>query len=61
MQGVRHGFGVAEVAHLLILCLNETGGARARVADPFVRAKVMKGCDTFTIPQRAQAAGRIYR
>src|SRR5262249_7294964 len=24
-QGVRHGFGVAEVAHILILCLNETG------------------------------------
>src|SRR5260370_7054297 len=38
-QGVRHGFGVAEVAHDLILCLNETGGARACVADPFVRAK----------------------
>jgi len=38
-QGVRHGFGVAEVAHVLILCLNETGGARACVADPFVRAK----------------------
>src|SRR5258708_33604239 len=36
---VRHGFGVAEVAHVLILCLNETGGARACVADPFVRAK----------------------
>jgi hypothetical protein len=46
----------------LILCVNETGGVRACVADPFVRAKVMKGCDTFTVPlKRAQAAGRIYR
>jgi hypothetical protein len=40
--------------------LNETGGARACVADPFVRAKAVKGCDTFTVPKRAQAAGRIY-
>lgn len=39
-QGVRHCFGVAEIAHVSILCLNETGGARACVADPFVRAKV---------------------
>ena len=39
IQGVRHSFGVAEVAHILILCLNKTGGARACIADPFVRAK----------------------
>src|SRR5215472_18147955 len=38
-QGVRHGFGVAIVAHVSILCLNETRDARACVADPLVRAK----------------------
>jgi hypothetical protein len=59
---VRHGFGVAEVAHGLILCLNETGGVRACVADPFVGQRFMKGFDTFTVPQKgAQAADRIYR
>jgi hypothetical protein len=41
--------------------LNETGGARACVADPFVRAKGFESCDTFTVPRRAQAAGRIYQ
>src|SRR5262249_39916898 len=59
-QGVCHDFGVAKVAHISILCLNETGGARACVADPFVRAKATESCDTFTVPRRAQAAGRIY-
>jgi hypothetical protein len=36
--GARHGFGVATVAHGLILCGAEPRGARACIADPFVRA-----------------------
>jgi hypothetical protein len=57
---LRHGFGVAEVAHISILCLNEARDARACVADPLVRQRAMKDCDTFTVPKGAQAAGRIY-
>src|SRR5262245_23738859 len=34
----------------MIPCLNETGVPGARVADPLVRAKALKGRDTFTVP-----------
>src|ERR1700722_15948202 len=55
-----HGFSITEVAHIFHPS-HETGGARACVADPFVRAKGCEGRDAFTVPNGAQAAGRIYR
>jgi hypothetical protein len=59
-QSVRHGFGVAEVAHISILCLNERGMPGLASLTRSFGQGVMKECDTFTVPQRAQAAGRIH-
>jgi hypothetical protein len=60
-QGMRHSFSVAEVAHGLVLCLNEN---RAPVLALLTRCSgkgaVRGRCDTFTIPKRVQAAGRIH-
>jgi hypothetical protein len=42
--------------------LNETGGAGLALLTRSFGQRAMKGCDTFTVPQKgAQAAGRIYR
>jgi hypothetical protein len=57
---VRHGFGAAEVAHISIPCLNERGMPGLALLTRSFGQRVMKECDTFTVPQRAQAAGRIY-
>ena len=48
---LRHGFGVAEITHVFILCLNETKVPGACVTGPLVRAKGYKGRDTFTVPE----------
>jgi hypothetical protein len=48
---MRHNFGVAEIAHVVILCVNEIGVPDACVTGPLVRAKGDKGRDTFTIPE----------
>jgi hypothetical protein len=62
-QCARHSFGVAEVAHISILCSNEIGAPGLALLTRRSGAKAcerLKGCDTFTIPEGLQAAGRIY-
>jgi hypothetical protein len=48
---MRHNFGVAEIANVVILCVNEMEVPDACVTGPLVRAKADKSRDTFTIPE----------
>src|SRR5438105_1090295 len=54
-QGVRHGFGVAEIAHVFRPLLERSEKCqRLALLTRFVRAKGAKGFDTFTVPARGR-------
>jgi hypothetical protein len=61
-QGLRHGFGIAEVAHgIKSFCFGERGMSGACVTDSFARAKgAGSGSIRSPYPGGAQAAGRIH-
>src|SRR6202011_898911 len=58
---MRHSFGVAEIAHVFILCLNETEMPGACVTGPARSGKGLRRPRYVHRPRRAQAAGRIHQ
>src|SRR2546423_1723484 len=61
-QGLRHGLGIAKIAHGDVLCMSEPDVSGGCVADPVARAKGGQKARYVHRPRKgAQPAGRIHR